>query len=884
MSPTHANIQATAQNLHKHHINIIPTLNDHTKRPALTWKHYQTNPNTTQEINTWFGNGNPHNYGLAIITGRVSGNLEMAEIEGKAIHRLPEIAALAEDTGLGALWARLTTAWTEQSPSGGIHWIYKVDPTIKLPGNTKLARKHNPNATPKWEVLTETRAEGGYFVTAPTTGDHHETGRPWTRLTGGPDTITTLTNEEREAFHALLASIGDEEPEPEQHPTLNIPTTGGHDWTDGAKPGEDFELRTTWDEIIGAHGWTRSHTAGHTTYWVRPGKKPGQGFSATTGRDPQRDRLYVFTTSTEFEPETPYTKFGAYALLNHGGDYSAAARALAKDGYGKEPAMPAPTLADILPATRKDTNQWNNNDSRSQAEPTGETSPTSSGTEKSNQPQHTTAPSPASNATENPTEPDTSSPTPTAPDTTSPTSPGDLPLQSDEGNAQLLIHQHGNRLRYNHTAGRWYVWTGNKWEEQPTGGGLARELAKQAALTLPTNDQTERNWKKKSLSAMNITNTLKSAQTNPRIATTNEAFDNNPYELNTPAGIVNLRTGHITEPNPENMHTRITTTSPDPEADQTPWTNFLNQTFPNDQEMIGYIQRLSGYSLVGKTREHILPFAYGSGANGKSVFMDTIAGILGDYAGTSPNDFLMANKYQQHTTEIARLSGMRWVNCSEVNEHDRFDEAKTKLLTGGDKLTARFMRQDNFEFTPTHHLWLAGNFLPSVESGGEGFWRRLRIIPFVHTVPKDQRIPDLQGTLQREHGPAILAWLIEGARMYFQDGLQEPDRVKAATEEYEESQDTVARFIEDMVDLYPGNANYTAEVSKVSQEYEAWCRAEGEEPVMGRSFAKQLSHHGVLTGRMAPRAVNGGRRVYGGLRLKSDQDRLDNSNSFFGNG
>lgn len=866
--------QATAQTLHQAGLVVIPTANDTSKRPAIPWKHYQNNPNTTAEINNWYGGGNPRGYGLAIVTGRVSGNLEMAEIEGKALGRLPEIAQLATDTGLGELWAKMSTSWTEQSPSGGIHWIYRVDPTIKLPGNTKLARKHNPTGTPRWEVLTETRAEGGYFIAAPTDGTHHESGRPWRTLTGGPHTIATISGEEREAFHALLASIGDEEPEQPAPATLPLDTAAG-DWTEGKKPGDHYELETTWAQILEPAGWTRSHTQGHTTYWVRPGKKPGTGFSATTGRDPARDRLYVFTTSTEFDTETPYTKFGAYALLNHGGDYHEAARALAKEGWGKEPTITV-NLTDIFTPGKLEQGET------CSEQPTGETShPSSKSTPNSASPNSDASSALADSKTKN-SNTGTSN-TPMEPKSSSPgdAKTYDVPLRSDEGNAQLLINQHGANLRYNHTAGRWYVWNGNKWEPQPQGGGYAREYAKQAALTLPDTNETENKWKRRSLSAMSITSTLKAAETNPRIATTSDAFDNNPYELNTPAGIINLQTGELIPPDPAKMHTRITETAPDPDADQTPWKTFLDRTFKNDPEMIGYIQRLSGYSLVGKTREHILPFAYGSGANGKSVFMDTIAGILGDYAGTSPNDFLMANKFTAHTTEIARLSGMRWVNCSEVNEHDRFDEAKTKLLTGGDKLTARFMRQDNFEFTPTHHLWLAGNFLPSVESGGEGFWRRLRIIPFINTVPPEERIPDLQGTLQRKHGPAILAWLIEGARMYFLDGLQEPDRVKAATTEYEESQDTVARFIEDSVDLYPGNANYTAEVAKVRQEYETWCRAEGEEPVSGRSFANQLAHHGILVGRNAPRVRSGKGRVYGGLRLKSDQEAINDSDSFF---
>lgn len=882
--------QQTALALHNNGITVIPTKPDTSKSPALAWKHYQNHPNTADEIRAWFNPNHPHNYGLAIVTGKNSGNLEMAEIEGKATHHIPEIAQLAQDTGLGDLWAKINNGWVEQSPTGGIHWIYRVDPTIKLPGNTKLARKHNPNGTPRWEVLTETRSEGGYFIAAPTTGDHHTTGRPWVLLNGGPNQTPTLTAAEREQFHTLLSTIGDEEPEQTPPPTLTPNTTT--DWSNGAKPGEDYENQTTWDEILTPHDWTRTHTHGRTSYWIRPGKNPRDGgISATTGRDPERDRLYVFTTSTEFEAETPYTKFGAYALLEHGNDYKAAAKHLAKQGYGTEPAVPTGFANLFQPGTLQERNQWNRSTPTSEnLTPTNEhtfndSKPSTDTPEKSTEPL-TTQPEPKQPESYSKTE--TVSSGSTTPKRTphtgftnhDPAEDGEdfkILARSDYGNAARLMYHYGEHIRYNYDRGRWYSWTGTHWEEQPGSGGAVREYAKAIAARLPENSEPDLNWKKKSLSAAGTSNTLTQTETDPRIAVKNQDFDNQPWELNTPGGIVNLRTGELTPSDPKKMHTRITAATPDHNADRTAWEDFLNTTFPEDQEMISYVQRLAGYSMIGQVREHILPFAFGSGGNGKSVFMDTVAGILGDYAAPAPNAFLMASGYQQHSTEIAELSGQRWVNCSEVNERDIFDEAKVKRLTGGDQLKARFMRQDNFKFTPTHHLWLTGNFWPTVESGGDSFWRRLRIIPFVHTVPPEKRIPGLENILTREHAPAILSWLVEGAISYAQDGLQDPARVLAATEEYKESQDTVARFLEDETTLYPGNENYTAEVSKVRQEYETWCRAEGEEPVKGRSFTKQLSHHGILTGRSAPKGPKG-TRLYGGIRLNSEQQTLDAAN------
>jgi putative DNA primase/helicase len=284
------------------------------------------------------------------------------------------------------------------------------------------------------------------------------------------------------------------------------------------------------------------------------------------------------------------------------------------------------------------------------------------------------------------------------------------------------------------------------------------------------------------------------------------------------------------------------------------------------------VQRLLGYSIVGEVEQEILPFAVGGGGNGKTALFEMVAGVLGDYATSSPNNFLMAQRQQQHPTEIARLSGARFVMCSEVNENDHFDEAKVKVLCGGDRLTARFMNQDHFTFTPTHQLWLAGNHQPAVDSGGEGFWRRLRIIPFVHTVPKEERRQGLAALLVREEGEAILAWLVAGAAAYASRGLQEPAGVLVATAEYAEAEDNVGRFIEDCCFLAPDSpAVVNVSVSKLWETYEQWCRQNGEQPCPKRSMAARLARHGVLGSDKTPKGTGGVRR-YGGIGLRTDEE------------
>ncbi|AYN58133.1 DNA primase/polymerase [Arthrobacter phage Judy] len=814
-------------------LSVGPVMTDGTKRPAGGWKEYQTLRASTTKLHEWFAQANQ---GIGIITGTISGNLEMAEVEGRGADRLPEIAQLATDTGLADLWARLCAGWLEQSPSGGWHWFYKISypEGFKFPGNTKLAKAANK------ETLAETRSEGGFVVVAPSAGTVHPTGKPWVRVAGGPSTIPTITPDEREAFHALLGTLNEYTPEVTQQ-AFSVTTTQ-RDPLEGTTPGDDFENKTTWADILQPAGWTKLFTSGRTTYWRRPGKT--LGMSATTGNAEDRDRLYVFTSSTEFEQETPYTKFGAYALLHHRGDHAAAASELRKKGHGSEPQRPVRvplpgklhSVPTVSPAPLP------------QSDLTPHVQQMTAGT--------------AALATVH--------------DIDDHRAPSVTLQRSDDGNAQALIDQYGDRLRYCSERGRWLAWNGNAWEWQHGTGGAAREYAKAIARALPDAGTEAQNHKRRALSAKGTSDMLIQAQTDPRITVTIDQLDAHPWELNTPGGIIDLRTGQLTPPDPTKLHTRITSCAPDFDADTTLWQTFLNQTFPEGEGLIAYMQRLVGYSAVGEVREHLLPFAYGGGGNGKGVFLEAIKGVLGDYATTSPNGFLMASNYAPHTTEIARLAGQRMVICSEVNEDDKFDEAKVKALAGGDTLTARFMRQDDFTFKPTHQLWLMGNHQPAVESGGHSFWRRLRLIPFTHTVPDSQMIEDLQGILARDHGPAVLAWIARGAAEYAAKGLQEPAGVKAATEDYAHSVDTVGRFIEEECTLHPGTAaaHLATDVSAIRAAYERWCLDNGETALRGRAFQSQIRRHGVLTGAQAPRGTGGARR-YGGITLLSAQTEQD---------
>jgi putative DNA primase/helicase len=307
------------------------------------------------------------------------------------------------------------------------------------------------------------------------------------------------------------------------------------------------------------------------------------------------------------------------------------------------------------------------------------------------------------------------------------------------------------------------------------------------------------------------------------------------------------------------------------------WDRFLADTFGEDaegQEMISFLHLLLGYSITGDVGAQVLPFLHGEGKNGKSVLLDTMIQILGDYADAAPPGFLMdRGSYNEHSTELTELHGRRLVVCSELKPNDKFDEARVRLLTGGDKIKARRMRQDYFSFSPTHHLWLLGNHRPEVSTGGFAFWRRIRLIPFTRTVPAERRIDNLAFELVRDEGEGILQWLIEGARRYLttRDPLEGPDRVRMATTAYATTEDHIGRFLTECCTRNPEAAGeLRVEQGLLYSEYTAWCHSgEGIRPATARAFATRVRQDLGLNS-PSDMIKSNGRKYYPGLALASD--------------
>jgi putative DNA primase/helicase len=786
----------TALELQAAGLSVVPVAADGTKRPRIAWKEFSAAAANEVQLRAWFDND--MDQGIGLVTG--FGDVELLEVEGVAMPQMGEVLELLDGTGLRPIYDRLIAGWSEQSPSGGLHLIYRVEGG-GIPGNQKVAQRPKDEA-PYRETLAETRGTGGFVVLAPSSGAVHPTAKPWLRLVGGPATMPTITREERDQLHAVVHAALDTMPA-EETVTSGGPvdakwSTTFHAAAGDITPGDDFEARTDWSEIL--VGWVHVFSRGATKYWRRPGKN--DGISATTGHAGDRDRLFVFTSSTEFEPEVPYTKFGAYTLLNHRGDHAAAAKALADAGHGYR----APR--ELTPSTRT----------------------TSTGTQIA----AVGATAPA-----------------TAPAATIGSDSADL---TDDGNARLLVAEYAGTLRYVPDAGKWVTWEGTRWQWHPD-DGPAIEAARDVIRRIPTDNAHLKAWRLKSMRARAIADAVRLARSTPAMRIAAAEFDRHAWQLNTPGGVVDLRSGAIASPTPALFHSKQTAVTPDGQMKTPLWDKFLQTTFQSNPHLERYMQRLAGLMFIGEVLEHVLPFAHGPGGNGKGVFAEVLSAIAGDYATSAPQGFLVVGP-TKHPTELAMLQGRRLVVTSEINEDTKFDEAKMKALTGGDTITARFMGKDFFDFSPSHTFLLLGNSQPKVETGGDSVWRRLRLIPFTHSVPEEDKIENLQTRLVEEEGPGILHWIIQGAVDYAADGLRTPDVVLAATDTYRAEEDQLGRFVEDRCSVGGGDVA-RVEMSELRKAYDVWCREQHEDAVTTTAFGRQLKQRFNIG-----TAKSNGRRFY----------------------
>jgi putative DNA primase/helicase len=441
------------------------------------------------------------------------------------------------------------------------------------------------------------------------------------------------------------------------------------------------------------------------------------------------------------------------------------------------------------------------------------------------------------------------------------------PGSSDDELALRFTTRHEKDLRYVPAWDRWLIWDGKRWahDEKRRVFDLSRALCREV-LTEQLCSQVITDTQKKALrnrlgSATTVYALVRLAGSDPRHAVSVKQLDADPWELNTPGGILNLRTGRMRPHDPGALHTKITAATPN--GDCPLFRRILERVQP-DETIRDYIQRVAGYALTGSSRDHALSFWHGGGRNGKGTVIHAIRRALGDYGLEVPAETLMESSHDRHLTEIAVLHGARLVVGSEIDTGRRWNESRLKRLTGGDPISARYIGKDLFEFEPTHTLVIIGNAKPGLRSVDEAIRSRMHLVPFEVTIPAAERDTTLTERLEAEYG-GILAWALKGCTAWQSTGLAPPPKVQQATEAYLVGEDMLATWIDEC--CKPGGQ---VTLGAAHRSYREWCERNGA-IVLGRNgFSDQLASRGYSRTADRTRAV-----VFVGISLPIRPDPRD---------
>ncbi|WP_460449610.1 phage/plasmid primase, P4 family [Alsobacter sp. SYSU BS001988] len=427
--------------------------------------------------------------------------------------------------------------------------------------------------------------------------------------------------------------------------------------------------------------------------------------------------------------------------------------------------------------------------------------------------------------------------------------PGRQDLVTQDGVAQAFTRRFKDRLRYCFSKGAWFEWDGTRWRIDSTDSALqhAREIARERSRS---SHGAEIRQARSLAFAKGVEKLARGA-----MKATAANWDVDPFLLGTPGGTVDLKTGMLRLADPQDGITKVTSVAPAPTAECPGWTAFLHEALGGDAEVIRFLQQFSGYCLTGVTREQTLLFLHGPGGNGKSVFQEVLISVLHEYAATAPMTAFTASAHEKHPTDLAMLDGPRLVTASETEVGRAWDEARIKQLTGGDRIRARFMRENFFEFTPKFKLIVAGNHQPRLRVVDDAARRRFAIVPFIVTpTVVDQHLTEKL----KQEAPGILRWMIDGALDWQTSGLLRPASVTSATETYFADQDVFGSWIGECCEI--GDEGYTARSRELRMSYEQFSESE----VSARTFASRLQSRGFAEHRFSDA------RGFRGIRLKRD--------------
>lgn len=430
---------------------------------------------------------------------------------------------------------------------------------------------------------------------------------------------------------------------------------------------------------------------------------------------------------------------------------------------------------------------------------------------------------------------------------------------SHDALGEHFIEKHGEDWRYVHPWGQWFQWDGDRWKQDTTEHhvGLAKHVTRDALIWPEAQLLTPSS--KREINSIGTAKALLSIARNMCPATTDQ-WDQDPWLMGVPGGVLDLQTGRMLEAQRDQYITKQCAVAPasgKPER----WLEFLRRVTDDDDNLIAFLHRCAGYWITGSAREHSLTFLYGTGANGKSVFIRTMGGILGEeslqYAANCQMAVFTEAKVERHSTELARLRGARLVMAEETASGAKWDQAKIQWLTGEGSVTARFMRQDDFTFKPSFKLLLAGNHKPQLRSIDEAIKRRFHLVPFTVTIPVEERDQQLYDRL-RDEWPQIMGWMLDGCLEWQQHGLKPPQVITDATNTYLETEDAIGQWIEECCDQ-----TGSTDSASLFESYRKWCDRNGEHELSRRAWANTMVERNFL-----PRKGAGGMRRFDGISIK----------------
>jgi putative DNA primase/helicase len=436
--------------------------------------------------------------------------------------------------------------------------------------------------------------------------------------------------------------------------------------------------------------------------------------------------------------------------------------------------------------------------------------------------------------------------------------------ESDADNALRVHAVAGGNFHFVSETGQWLVWDGCRWTPDKDGkmvrlflnvmDGTARQ-----GLAAGKGGESLVKFSMRCRDSAKVASGLAMLKSVQGVTISANDLDADPWILGTPTGMIDLKTGRAIEPDKRLLVTKSIACDLDPGATCPIWERVIHTATAGDVELIRFLKAWTGYTLTGSVKEECLAFLHGTGANGKGTFTECMRALMSDYALTAPESLFTADRNSSATNDIARLAGCRMACAAELDENASFAESRLKAITGRDAITARFLHREFFDFQPTHKLWISGNHKPSVRGVDHGIWRRIRLIPFTVTIPKEERDLDLAEKLRNEL-PGILNWAIEGCLDWQREGLKTPQCVANATAAYQAAEDVVGQFLDDVTET---DTKQRTLQSSLFEAYSVWAEKQGiREAMSANMLNRKLEERGFRKIK-----VNGS-RFWGDIALK----------------